>query len=213
MAFQNNIREDYFMSKTNTHNSASSKKQEGNLGYMARYYDMVMVLLTLGREKTLRGKTLDLAHIKPGDKVLEIGCGTGTLTLAAKTRVGVSGEVVGIDIAPEMIEVARRKAVRKSIDVLFQVGGLENIPFPDNRFDTVMCSLMIFHMPDEVRGKGFKEIYRVLKSGGHLFIIDTVDLRELAPILKKDFFNELEIAKFKLNFMGIWFVRGTAKKT
>jgi ubiquinone/menaquinone biosynthesis C-methylase UbiE len=201
------------MSNSHTRGSAPLKKQEGNLGHMARYYDLVMLFLTFGREKTLRRKTLDLAQIKPGDKVLEIGCGTGTLTLAAKTRTGVSGEVVGIDIAPEMIAVARRKAARKGSKVLFQVGGIENISFPDDRFDTVLCSFMIFHMPEEVRIKGFKEIYRVLKSGGHLFIIDTVDLRELAPILKENIFSDIEIAKFKLNIMDVWFVRCTAKKT
>jgi ubiquinone/menaquinone biosynthesis C-methylase UbiE len=188
-------------------------KQKGNLGHMAAYYDLVMVLLTLGRERTLRRMTLDLAQLKPGDKVLEIGCGTGTLTLAIKARVGVAGEAAGIDIAPEMVAVASRKAIRKGVDASFQVASIENIPFPDNRFDAVMCSFMIFHMPDAVRRKGFAEIYRTLKSGGFLFIIDTVDLRVLDPILKADFFSEIEIDKFKLNFMAIWFARGTARKS
>ena len=171
---------------------------------MAHYYDLVMVLLTLGREKTLRKMTLDLGQVRPGDKVLEIGCGTGTLTLAAKVRVGASGEVVGIDIAPEMVEVASRKATRKGIDADFQAGSIEKIPFPDHSFDAVLCSFMIFHMPDAIRRKGFKEIYRVLKSGGHLFIIDTVDLHELSPVLKENSFTEIETTRAKLNFIKIW---------
>jgi ubiquinone/menaquinone biosynthesis C-methylase UbiE len=74
------------MSHTNTLTTAQVKKQEGQLGHMARYYDLVMALFTFGREKTLRRVTLDLAQLEAGDKVLEIGCGTGTLTLAAKMR-------------------------------------------------------------------------------------------------------------------------------
>jgi ubiquinone/menaquinone biosynthesis C-methylase UbiE len=200
------------LSKLNTQHSDPAKKQVGNLGHMAGYYDLVMFFITLGRERSLRHKTLDLAQIKPGEKILEIGCGTGTLSLAARKRVGKSGEVMGIDIAPEMVAVAARKAARKSVNASFQVGGIENIPFPDNRFDVVMCSFMIFHMPEDIRKKGLNEIYRVLKSGGRLFIIDTVDLLELEPILKEDIFSEIKIDKFKLNFMGIWFLSAAVVK-
>jgi len=149
------------------------KKQEGEMGRWARYYDLMMVLMTFGREKKLRQMTIRLAKLMPWDKVLEIGCGTGTLTLTAKAQVGTSGEVVGIDISPEMVAVASHKATRKGVDVSFQVGSIASISFPDNRFDFVMCSFMIFHMPEDVRIKGFTEIYRVLKSGGHLFILDS----------------------------------------
>ena len=147
------------------------KKQEGQLGHMARYYDLIMALMTFGREKTFRQTTIRLAQLMPGDKVLEVRCGTGTFTLTAKVQVGSPGEVIGIDIAPEMVAVASHKATRKCVDVSFQVGSIENIPFPDNRFDVVICSFMIFHMPEDVRRKGFTEIYRVLKS-------------EVAPMLR-----------------------------
>jgi ubiquinone/menaquinone biosynthesis C-methylase UbiE len=193
--------------------SQQSGRQEGDLGHMARYYDLVMFFLTQGREKKLRKVTLDLAQIKPGDKVLEIGCGTGTLTIAAKSQVGVGGEVVGIDIAPEMISAAVRKAKRKGADVSFKVGSIANIPFPDNRFDTVLCSFMIFHMPEDIRRKGLAEIFRVLKSGGSLFVIDTVDLRELESALEENSFTGIKINQSKLNFIGLWYLRGLAKKS
>jgi len=64
----------------------------------------------------------------------------------------------GIDAAPELIEVARRKAARAGVDIAFQVGLIENIPFPDNQFDVALCCFMIFHMPDEARCKGTTEI-------------------------------------------------------
>ena len=136
------------------------KKQKGQMGRYAHFYDLIMVLLTFGKEKKLRQDEIKLAQLKPGDKVLEIGCGTGTLTLAAKAQVGSSGEVFGIDIAPEMVAVASHKATRKGLDVSFQVGSIASIPFPDNRFDVVMCSFMIFHMPEDVRKKGFPTLYR-----------------------------------------------------
>jgi len=220
------------MSNVNTlQNREPAKKQEGQLGYMARYYDLVMALMTFGREKTLRQMTIKLAQLMPGDNVLEIGCGTGTLTLTAKAQVGPSGEVAGIDIAPEMVAVASKKARRKHVDVSFQVGSIENIPFPENCFDVVLCSFMIFHMPEDLRRRGFREIYRVLKSGGHLFILDLAlpdnpwrrrfvqmhfghmmqhDVRELAPVIKESLFTEIEVEKTK--FMGSWFLRGKAKK-
>jgi ubiquinone/menaquinone biosynthesis C-methylase UbiE len=171
--------------------------------------------MTLGRENKLRHLEVEWAQLKPGDKVLEIGCGTGTLSLAAKTRVGPNGSVNGIDIAPEMVEAARRKAERKGVDVTFQVGSIAGIPFPDNRFDVVICSFMIFHMPEDVRNKGFKEIYRVLKPGGHYFIIDAVskdkryDLLELGPVLKTNSFTEIEMKKIKYAYLTLGTVRCT----
>jgi ubiquinone/menaquinone biosynthesis C-methylase UbiE len=107
-----------------TKSAAPAKRQDGELGYMASYYDLVMTGLTLGREKKLRQTTIQLSRIKPGDKVLEIGSGTGTLSLAAKAQVGPSGEVAGLDLAPEMVAKARSKAARKSADVSFQ-----DVPF------------------------------------------------------------------------------------
>ena len=190
-----------------------SKRQQGDLGGMAHYYDLIMVLLTQGRERKLRQKTLDLAKIKPGDKVLEIGCGTGTLTIAAGSRVGTDGEAAGIDIAPEMISTAMKKAARKGAKVSFQAGSIASIPFPENRFDVVLCSFMIYHMPEDIRIKGLAEIHRVLKPGGRLFIIDTTNLTELGSVLKKNSFSSIEISKFKLNLIGLWYLLGLADKS
>jgi ubiquinone/menaquinone biosynthesis C-methylase UbiE len=201
-----------------TDKSRPDEKQNGQMGKWARYYDIIMALMTLGREKQLRKMEIILAGLKHGDRVLEIGCGTGSLTIAAREQVGPSGTSDGIDIAPEMVAVASRKAARKRVDVSFTVGSIADIPFPDNSFNEVLCSFMIFHMPEDVRRKGFIEIYRVLRSGGHVCIVDGAssnkhyDLRELVPILKEDSFVEIEIEKMKFSFLKGWVLRGKVQK-
>ena len=76
---------------------------------MASYYDLLAAFMTLGRERELRDRLASLADVAPGESVLDVGCGTGSLALAAKRRVGPTGIVTGIDASPEMIERARRK--------------------------------------------------------------------------------------------------------
>ncbi len=204
---------------------------EGQMGSWAPYYDFIMGLMTLGKERALREMTVELAGVKPGDKVLEVGCGTGSLSLAAKVQVGPNGEVHGIDAAPEMVEVARRKAARQGADVDFKVGLIQDIPFSRAQFDVVLCSFMIFHMPDDVRREGFKEIARVLKPGGQVVIVDSVSpdqlprrslyrlllssmaqhtLEELRPMLREAGFTEIEtgLTRFKL----VTFARGKVRR-
>jgi 2-polyprenyl-3-methyl-5-hydroxy-6-metoxy-1,4-benzoquinol methylase len=87
-----------------------------------------------GRE--VRGKrcwTVELAQVKPGEKALDVGCGTGTLTLVARRWAGPEGEVHGLDAAPKMIAVARRKAAEAGVAVDFQVGLIEDIPIQTGR--------------------------------------------------------------------------------
>jgi demethylmenaquinone methyltransferase/2-methoxy-6-polyprenyl-1,4-benzoquinol methylase/phosphoethanolamine N-methyltransferase len=143
----------------------------GKAIHWARWYDLATWALTLGREPAIRRRTVELAAIQEGESVLDVGCGTGRLTLAAKRRAG-AGQVSGIDASPEMIEVARQKAAKAGVDVDFQVALIERLPFPDDSFDVVLSSLMLHHLPDDLKRDGFKEIRRVLKPGGRLFAVD-----------------------------------------
>ena len=138
---------------------------KGQMEKMVDTYDSYMKKATFGRENILRRMTVELAGVKAGDTVLEVGCATGTLTLAAKQAAGPSGHAFGIDIIPGMIEVSQRKAAQANLEVTFKLGSIASIPFPDNQFDEVLCSFMIFHMSDETRRKGISEIQRVLKPG------------------------------------------------
>ena len=100
--------------------------------------------MTFGREHTLRETTVNLAQVKLGDCVLEVGCGTGTLTLEAKRQAGSSGKVLGIDVIPGMIELSQHKAAQVNENITFQLGSIDDIPSSKNQFDVVMCSFMIF---------------------------------------------------------------------
>ena len=156
---------------THSHGTEQPVQTEGSLIRWAPYYDLVTNLMTLGQAPRLRKTTVDQALIKPDDSVLDVGCGTGEVTLLAKKRAG-DGHVYGIDPAPEMIVVARNKAARKKLDIDFRVGVIEALPFPDSSIDVVTSSLMMHHLPENVKVRGLAEIYRVLKPGGRLLIAD-----------------------------------------
>ncbi len=157
-----------------THHSHSVEQPaqtEGTLIRWASYYDLAVNFTTLGHARLLRNLTVDNALIKSGDSVLDVGCGTGEVILLAKTRAK-AGKAYGIDPAPEMIAVARKKAARKKLDIDFRVGVIEALPFPDASIDVVTSSLMMHHLPEDLKVRGLAEIYRVLKPGGRLLIAD-----------------------------------------
>src|SRR5215472_10996367 len=135
-------------------------------------YDLLVGLLSLGGERTYREKTLELAGLKAGEFVLDVGCGTGTLAILAKRHVGAAGKVFGIDASPEMIARARKKAKKARADVAFDTAFVEELPFPDVTFDVVLSTTMLHHLPDKARRQCLREVGRVLKPGGRLLAVD-----------------------------------------
>ena len=156
---------------SHSHSNEQAAQTEGSLIRWAPYYDLVTNLMILGQARRLRKATVEHALIVPGESVLDVGCGTGEVTLAAKARAK-HGSAYGIDPAPEMIAVARKKAARKRLEIDFRVGVIESLPFPDASIDVVTSSLMMHHLPEQLKVRGLAEIYRVLKPGGRLLIAD-----------------------------------------
>jgi len=157
---------------THAHDHESPAQTEGRLIRWASFYDALANILTLGQVGRLRQMTVDHALLQPGETLLDVGCGTGGVTIPAKLRVGEQGSAAGIDPSLEMIAIARRKAQRAGIKIDFRIGVIELLPFPDEVFDVVTASLMIHHLPGHLQVQGLAEIWRVLKPGGRILVAD-----------------------------------------
>jgi ubiquinone/menaquinone biosynthesis C-methylase UbiE len=154
------------------HATATVAPTRGSLIRWARFYDPFVNLMMLGQAPAMREHTADLARIRPGESILEVGCGTGELTQRARARAGPRAVVCGIDAATEMIGVARRKAARAGLGIDYRVAAIEALPFADASFDVVLSSVMMHHLPDDLKRQGLSEVRRVLKPGGRLLIVD-----------------------------------------
>jgi ubiquinone/menaquinone biosynthesis C-methylase UbiE len=145
---------------------------EGKTIRWARLYDLGTTLLSFGQLASLHRTIVELAGIRSGERILDVGCGPGRLAIAAGTAAGPAGEICGIDPAPEMVELARRRAARARVPACFEVGVIEALPFADEHFDVVLSSLMLHHLPDALKRRGLAEIHRVLKPAGRLVAVD-----------------------------------------
>ncbi len=131
-----------------------------------------------GQLRELRQRTTDLAQLQPGDAVLDVGCGTGTLAMAVARHVDRTGRIAGVDPGTQQIARARAKAARRHLPIDFQIGVIEQLPFPDHSFDVVFSTLMMHHLPAPLKRQGLAEIARVLKPGGRLVIADFTHKKE-----------------------------------
>ena len=155
----------------------------GRVLHWAAQYDLLVWLLTHGRTRLFRERLVKLAHLAPGESVLDVGCGTGSLALAAKGRVGAGGQVFGIDASPEMIGRATAKAAKAGIDVCFKNAVAETLPFPEAQFDVVLSTLMLHHLPRKVRQQCAREIRRVLKPQGRVLVVDFAQAQSKSGLL------------------------------
>jgi ubiquinone/menaquinone biosynthesis C-methylase UbiE len=151
---------------------ADTPTTSGRVLHRAAQYDVLVWLLTRGRPSAFREKLIELARLETGQSVLDVGCGTGTLAIVAKRRVGRSGAVFGVDPSPQMIVRATAKAAKAGIDVSFRNAVAEALPFPEGHFDVVLSTLMLHHLPRPARQQCAREIHRVLSPGGRVLVVD-----------------------------------------
>jgi ubiquinone/menaquinone biosynthesis C-methylase UbiE len=136
-----------------------------------RFYDLSANFLFFGTRRRSYRRLLTATGVQRGNRVLDIGCGPGYFARMLAEAVGPQGSVVGIDAAPEMIEYASRKA-RRLANCKFETGAAETLAFPESSFDVVVSSLMMHHIPSELRLQAVREMRRVLRPGGVLLLSD-----------------------------------------
>ena len=112
-------------------------------------------------------RTIELASLPSGSRILDVCCGTGASALPAAEAVGPTGKVIGVDLANELLELARRKAVQQRLgNLTFEVGDMLSLRFPTESFDAVVCVFGIFFVPDMPRA--VSELWRRIRPGGKL---------------------------------------------
>jgi ubiquinone/menaquinone biosynthesis C-methylase UbiE len=131
-------------------------------------YDPFVKLLGADRA---RKALLDQAAIRPSHRVLDIGCGTGSLVILLK-RLHPDVDVVGLDPDPKALARARRKAQRAAVSIQFDQGFADALSYPEGSFDRVFSSFMFHHLQPDEQEKTLRAVRRVLKPGGSLHLLD-----------------------------------------
>ena len=137
--------------------------------WLTSFYDPLMQWLL--REDVFKRQLLAQARIEPGHRVLDLGCGTGTLTLLIKQN-HPQAEVTGLDGDPKALQIARGKAAQRQLSVTLDEGLAQQLPYPDASFDRVVSSLFFHHLTRENKQKALGEAFRVLRGGGELHVAD-----------------------------------------
>jgi len=141
------------------------------------FYDPIAKLL---RTESAHRELIEQARLGPGQRVLEIGCGTGNLTLLVKTlHPGV--EVVGLDPDPKALARARRKAEGRRLAVTLDRGYSDELPYPDGSYDRVLSAFMLHHLSRDEKSRTLHQVRRVLRPGGSLPCSTSAEVTASSP--------------------------------
>src|SRR3989337_1666309 len=135
--------------------------------WLTPLYDPLMRWLM--PEASFKGRLVEQAQIEPGHRVLDLGCGTGTLTILIK-QLHPEAQVVGLDGDPKVLAIARAKAAKAGVEIALVRGMAFVLPFPDRSFDRVLSSLVLHHLNHDNKVRTLNEVFRLLQPGGQLHI-------------------------------------------
>ena len=137
--------------------------------WLTGFYDAVMDRMM--RETTFKQALVRQARVANNHQVLDLGCGTATLTLMIK-QTHPEAQVTGLDGDPKALEIARGKVARSGLTIPLDEGMAFDLPYPDNSFDRVFSGLLFHHLTREDKVRTLKEVFRVLRPGGELHVAD-----------------------------------------
>lgn len=157
--------------------------------WLTPFYDPL--LRWLMREERFKRRLIAEATIQPGHRVLDLGCGTGTLTILIK-QLCPAAEVTGLDVDAQVLGLARAKAGRAGVEVAFHRGPAYKLPYVDGAFDRVLSSLVFHHLTAHEKRGAFREVFRVLRPDGELHLVDFGPPRSLYARLLFPFANRVE---------------------
>ncbi len=123
------------------------------------------------RESKFKSHLVNQAQIQAGHRVLDLGCGTATLTILVK-QLHPDSTVVGIDGDTKVLDIGRAKAAKAGVNIILDHGMAFQLPYPDFSFDRVLSSLVLHHLTTENKQRTFREVVRVLRSGGEFHVVD-----------------------------------------
>ena len=139
----------------------------------SHFYDLVIQLHSKDESSALRDFLIKKTRISPGDRVLDICTGTGTVAVAGHKVIAPKGFVVGLDFSYGMLSKAREKAKKKGLSALYLVmGDVGEMPFKGDVFECVTCSHSMYELKPETRMNALNEICRILKENGRFFMME-----------------------------------------
>lgn len=148
--------------------------------FLTPCYDLALDLIGFGVKQ--REKIVNLLKLKPDDRLLDLGCGTGSLLVVAKSKYP-NVDMAGVDIDSKVLEIAQKKIQKSNLNIKLIKSSADKLPFTDNSFDVVVSTLVFHHLPTDVKKAALKEIYRILKKDGRFLLADFGKLNGFLKII------------------------------